>query len=84
MYVCSNITRQQCFSDASSRRQADLLSSFTTIKTVMNNLYDGLHEVLLCLLKKPDTRENALQFLAAVINSNSSRARLQVGFLNKF
>ncbi|CAO2820573.1 unnamed protein product [Amaranthus hypochondriacus] len=69
---------QQCFSDASSRRQADLLSSFTTIKTVMNNLYDGLHEVLLCLLKKPDTRENALQFLAAVINSNSSRARLQI------
>ncbi|KAH6771597.1 U-box domain-containing protein [Perilla frutescens var. frutescens] len=36
---------QQCFSEASTRRPADLLSSFTTIKTVMNNLYDGLAEV---------------------------------------
>lgn len=69
---------QQCFSEASSRRSTDLLSSFTTIKTVMNNLYDGLHEVLLCLLKKSDTREHVLEFLAAVINNNSSRAHLQI------
>ncbi|XP_021721463.1 probable ubiquitin conjugation factor E4 [Chenopodium quinoa] len=69
---------EQCFSQSSSRRPADLLSSFATIKTVMNNLYDGLHEVLLCLLKKPDTRENVLEFLAAVINNNSSRAHLQI------
>ncbi|KMT17300.1 hypothetical protein BVRB_2g039970 isoform A [Beta vulgaris subsp. vulgaris] len=69
---------QQCFSEASTRRPADLLSSFTTIKTVMNGLYDGLHEVLLCLLKKSDTRESVLEFLAAVINNNSSRAHLQI------
>uniref|UniRef100_A0A803LSE6 RING-type E3 ubiquitin transferase n=1 Tax=Chenopodium quinoa TaxID=63459 RepID=A0A803LSE6_CHEQI len=69
---------EQCFSQSSSRRPADLLSSFATIKTVMNNLYDGLHEVLLCLLKKPDTRENVLEFLAAVINNNFSRAHLQI------
>ncbi|KAK9742559.1 hypothetical protein RND81_03G182000 [Saponaria officinalis] len=69
---------QQCFSEASTRRPADLLSSFTTIKTVMNNLYDGLHEVILLLLKKTETREKVLEFLAAVINSNSSRAALQV------
>ncbi|KAL2898658.1 putative ubiquitin conjugation factor E4 [Bienertia sinuspersici] len=69
---------QQCFSEASSRRPADLLSSFTTIKTVMNNLYDGLHEALLCLLKKSETRESVLEFLAAVINNNSSRAHLQI------
>lgn len=69
---------QQCFSESSTRRPVDLLSSFTTIKTVMNNLYDGLHEVALCLLKKSETREYVLEFLAAVINSNSSRAQLQI------
>ncbi|KAA8547943.1 hypothetical protein F0562_004372 [Nyssa sinensis] len=69
---------QQCFSEATTRRQADLLSSFTTIKTVMNNLYDGLTEVLLCLLKKTDTRENVLEYIAEVINKNSSRAHIQV------
>lgn len=69
---------QQCFSEASTRRPADLLSSFTTIKTVMNNLYDGLHEILLCLLRNTETREKVLEFLAAMINSNSARAQLQV------
>ncbi|KAL6287789.1 hypothetical protein ACE6H2_012179 [Prunus campanulata] len=69
---------QQCFSEASTRRPADLLSSFTTIKTVMNNLYDGLAEVLLLLLKNADTRENVLEYLAEVINKNSSRAHIQV------
>ncbi|XVE83728.1 hypothetical protein DITRI_Ditri16bG0109600 [Diplodiscus trichospermus] len=69
---------QQCFSDASTRRPADLLSSFTTIKTVMNNLYDGLAEVLLCLLKNTDTRQSVLEYLAEVINKNASRAHIQV------
>ncbi|XP_038903925.1 probable ubiquitin conjugation factor E4 isoform X1 [Benincasa hispida] len=69
---------QQCFSEASTRRPADLLSSFTTIKTVMNNLYDGIAEVLLSLLKNTETRENVLEYLAEVINRNSSRAHIQV------
>ncbi|XP_051121088.1 probable ubiquitin conjugation factor E4 [Andrographis paniculata] len=69
---------QQCFSEASTRRPADLLSSFTTIKTVLNNLYDGLSEVLMCLLKNTSTRENVLEYLAEVINRNSSRAHLHV------
>lgn len=69
---------QQCFAEASTRRPADLLSSFSTIKTVMNNLYDGLSEVLRCLLKNTNTRENVLQYLAEVINKNKSRAHIQV------
>ncbi|KAG4914643.1 hypothetical protein JHK87_052200 [Glycine soja] len=69
---------QQCFSDASTRRPADLLSSFSTIKTVMNNLYDGLAEVLLILLKSQDTRESVLEYLAEAININASRAHIQV------
>ncbi|KAD6795992.1 hypothetical protein R6Q59_020126 [Mikania micrantha] len=69
---------QQCFSESSTRRPADLLSSFTTIKTVMNNLYDGLAEVLRSLLKNTSTRENVLQYIAEVINKNASRAHIQV------
>ncbi|CAI0388322.1 unnamed protein product [Linum tenue] len=69
---------QHCFSEASTRRPADLLSSFTTIKTVMNNLYEGLSEVLLTLLKHADIREHVLQYLAEVINRNASRAHIQV------
>ncbi|VFQ68550.1 unnamed protein product [Cuscuta campestris] len=68
----------QCFSDVSTRRPADLLSSFTTIKTVMNNLYDGLTEVLKCLLKNINTRDSALEYIALVINKNASRAHIQV------
>jgi ubiquitin conjugation factor E4 B len=73
-------SRQQCFSDASTRRPSDLLSSFTTIKTVMNTLYDGLSEVLRNLLRSTDTRENVLEYLAEVINLNASRAHIQVNF----
>lgn len=68
---------QQCFSESETRRPADLLSSFTTIKTVMNNLYDGLAEVLMSLLKNSAIRENVLGYLAVVINKNSSRVQLQ-------
>lgn len=69
---------QQCFSEASTRRPADLLSSFTTIKTVMNNLYEGLKQVLHSLLRNADTRESVLEYLAEVINKNMSRAHIQV------
>ncbi|XP_022741751.1 probable ubiquitin conjugation factor E4 isoform X2 [Durio zibethinus] len=69
---------QQCFSDASTRRAADLSSSFTTIKTLMNTLYAGLSDVLLCLLKNTETRESVLDYLAEVINKNASRAHIQV------
>uniref|UniRef100_A0ACD5WWW2 Uncharacterized protein n=1 Tax=Avena sativa TaxID=4498 RepID=A0ACD5WWW2_AVESA len=69
---------QQCFSEASSRRPADLLSSFATIKSVMNNLQDGLRDILLVLLKNLDTRDQVLEYLAEVINKNVGRSRMQV------
>ncbi|KAK8933685.1 putative ubiquitin conjugation factor E4 [Platanthera zijinensis] len=69
---------QQCFSEASIRRPADRLSSFTTIKTVTNILYDGLGEVILSLLKNIDTKEKVLDYLAAMIAKNSARSRMQV------
>uniref|UniRef100_A0A7I4AYP6 RING-type E3 ubiquitin transferase n=1 Tax=Physcomitrium patens TaxID=3218 RepID=A0A7I4AYP6_PHYPA len=67
--------RQQCFSDVSSRR--DLASSYTTIKTVLHQLYDGMHEVLLKLLRTSETRESVLQYLADVIQKNVNRSQLQ-------
>ncbi|CAN0924331.1 Probable ubiquitin conjugation factor E4 [Linum grandiflorum] len=69
---------QQCFSAASTSRPADLVSSFTTIKTVMNSLYEGLSDVLLTLLKNAENREHVLQYLAEVINRNASRSHIQV------
>ncbi|XP_015077906.1 probable ubiquitin conjugation factor E4 [Solanum pennellii] len=69
---------QQCFSESATCRPADLSSSFTTITTFTNNLYDGLTEVLLTLLKNSTTRENVLGHLATIINKNSSRAQLQI------
>lgn len=80
--VASFIVSQQCFFGASTRHSDEFLSSFTTIKTVMNNLYDGLTEVLMCLLDNANTSKNVLQYLAEVINRNSSRAKLQVYFFS--
>ncbi|PQM40166.1 putative ubiquitin conjugation factor E4 [Prunus yedoensis var. nudiflora] len=48
----------------------------------MTNLYDGLAELLLLLLKNADTCENVLEYLAEVINKNSSRAHIQVHSLS--
>ncbi|CAA6662959.1 unnamed protein product [Spirodela intermedia] len=70
--------RQQCFPDPSRQRSADMLSSFTTIRTVTNILYDGLAEVLLALLKNVDTREAVLEYLAEMINKNIARSRMRV------
>ena len=70
--------RQQCFSDATSRRAADLMSTYATIRTVLHQLYDGLHEVVLKLLKTSDTREYVLQYLGDVIQKNATRSQIQV------
>ena len=68
----------QCFSQADSRRQADLQSAFTTTKTVMHQLYEGLHTVLYHLLKNSNTREKALEYLAQVIDKNAARAQMNI------
>jgi hypothetical protein len=57
---------------------ADLLSSFATIKSVMNGLYDGLKDVFLILLKILETREKVLEYIAEVINKNVARSGMQV------
>jgi ubiquitin conjugation factor E4 B len=69
--------RQQCFSEASTRRTSDLTSSYALIKTVMHQLYDGLHDVILKLLKTAEAREKVLQYLADVIQKNANRVQMQ-------
>lgn len=68
----------QCFSQADSRRRADLQSTFTTIRTVMHQLYEGLHNVLYHLLKNLNTREKVLEYLGEVIDKNAGRARINI------
>eukprot|EP00897_Mesotaenium_endlicherianum_P010633 jgi/Mesen1/9599/ME000657S08877 len=70
--------RQQCFSNPSERRPADINSSNLTIRTITRQLTDSLHEIFRALLKLPDTRERVLQFLGAAITSNAARAQMQV------
>ncbi|KAL3691495.1 hypothetical protein R1sor_005146 [Riccia sorocarpa] len=67
----------QCFSDAENRRPADINSSSATIKSVMHQLYEGLHELLLKLLRAPETREPVLQYLADLIQKNAKREAIQ-------
>ncbi|KAG6550550.1 hypothetical protein Mapa_007919 [Marchantia paleacea] len=67
----------QCFSDAANRRPADINSSSATIKTMMHQLYDGLHELLLKLLRSSDTREPVLHYLADLIQKNAKREAIQ-------
>lgn len=68
----------QYFSDAANRRPADINSASATIKTMLHQLYDGLHELLLKLLRSSDTREPVLHYLADLIQKNAKREAIQV------
>ncbi|OVA06962.1 U box domain [Macleaya cordata] len=48
-----------------------------TIRTLTNELHGGLEEVLLSLLKNNDTQENVFEYLAEIIEQNSSMANIQ-------
>ncbi|KAH9556758.1 hypothetical protein CY35_07G047100 [Sphagnum magellanicum] len=43
----------------------------------MHQLYDGLHDVILKLLKTAEAREKVLQYLADVIQKNANRVQMQ-------
>jgi ubiquitin conjugation factor E4 B len=44
----------------------------------MHQLYDGLYDVILKLLKTAEAREKVLQYLADVIQKNANRVQIQV------
>lgn len=54
------------------------MSTYATIRTVLHQLYDGLHEIVLKLLKTTDTREYVLQYLGDIIQKNATRSQIQV------
>lgn len=54
------------------------MSSYATINSVLHQLYDGLHEVMLKLLRTSETRESVLQYLGLVVKKNVKRSQLQV------
>ncbi|KAL2622569.1 hypothetical protein R1flu_002774 [Riccia fluitans] len=60
----------QCFSDPENRSREDINSSSAIIRTVMHQLYTGLHELLLNILRVPETREPVLQYLADLVQKN--------------
>jgi hypothetical protein len=57
---------------------SDLTSSYALIRTVMHQLYDGLHDVILELLKMAEAWEKVLQCLADVIQKNANQVQIQV------
>lgn len=68
---------QQCFSNDSARRPGDLRASMQAIQTAQQQLRVALHSLLMLFLKTQDTREAALSWLAAALNSNGERLKMQ-------
>ncbi|KAI3902309.1 hypothetical protein MKW92_037205 [Papaver armeniacum] len=52
--------------------------SSINLPAILSNLYDGLEDVLLCLLNNKDTRERVLEYIGDVIEKNSSRAHMNI------
>ncbi|XP_026437122.1 probable ubiquitin conjugation factor E4 [Papaver somniferum] len=52
--------------------------SSANLPAIMCNLYDGLEDILLCLLNSKDTRERVLEYMGDVIERNSSRAHMNI------
>jgi len=50
----------------------------------MHQLYDGLYDVILKLLKTAEAREKVLQYLADVIQKNANRVQIQVFLYSDF
>lgn len=72
---------QQCFDgdmlEINPKRQQEMLASQVSLRALLGQLHEGLHEVFLALLRKPDTRERALEYIAAVITANEGRSKMQ-------
>ena len=68
---------EQCFSNLTTRRQADVNASISTLRANLNQLQTGLHQCVHALLKAPGCRERVLQFLAAALKLNMGRAKMQ-------
>lgn len=68
---------QQCFAGAATRRPADVRQSMQSLAVAAGQLRQQLHSLLMLFLKNQDTREAALAWLAAALNSNLERTKMQ-------
>ncbi|PSC67765.1 putative ubiquitin conjugation factor E4 [Micractinium conductrix] len=67
----------QCFSNPSSRRPDDLRQSMSSLQAGAAALRGSLHSLVMLFLKSQDTREAALNWLAAALNSNGERIKMR-------
>lgn len=71
----------QCFDgdllEVNPKKQQEMHASAVSLRALLHQLHEGLHEVFLALLRKPDTRERTLEFIAAVIDANAGRSKMQ-------
>ncbi|KAI3989542.1 hypothetical protein MKX01_031596 [Papaver californicum] len=65
-----------CSSDASTSHTLDISLKF--LRTSVNDLHNGLKDVISYLLNSKDTRECVLEYIGDVVKKNSSRAHMQV------
>eukprot|EP00271_Cylindrocystis_brebissonii_P000919 TRINITY_DN11118_c0_g1_i1.p1 TRINITY_DN11118_c0_g1~~TRINITY_DN11118_c0_g1_i1.p1 ORF type:complete len:1080 (-),score=209.96 TRINITY_DN11118_c0_g1_i1:1215-4454(-) len=67
--------RAQLFSKPSERKQHDINSAHSALRSCAKQLTDGLTDALTTLLKSKETREGVIDYLAAMINLNAGRSR---------
>lgn len=69
---------QQCFGqDLTAARSSDLRSSISSIHAAMGQLHSQLHRIIMALLRNSETREHALNWLAAALRTNQERAKMR-------
>eukprot|EP00240_Pyramimonas_obovata_P004627 CAMPEP_0118947780 /NCGR_PEP_ID=MMETSP1169-20130426/46647_1 /TAXON_ID=36882 /ORGANISM="Pyramimonas obovata, Strain CCMP722" /LENGTH=414 /DNA_ID=CAMNT_0006894063 /DNA_START=81 /DNA_END=1321 /DNA_ORIENTATION=+ len=68
---------EQCFSNLTTRRQADVNASIATLRNNIGQLQTGLHQFFHALLKAPGCRERVLEFMALALKLNMGRAKMQ-------
>eukprot|EP00963_Diacronema_lutheri_P009923 scaffold938_cov334-Pavlova_lutheri.AAC.43 len=66
-----------CFSDLENKRNADVLTSITTLRNAAEVLASTLHVIHMNLLRKGD-RQRVLEYFSTAINRNEGRAKMQI------
>lgn len=72
--------QENCFGGIRERRQADVLSSISSLRRTLENLQVALHGIFLNLLRsrKGQLREKVLQWCAKLLQENKGRSKMQI------
>lgn len=71
---------EQCFPNLSNVRTTDLRSAVAGIHAALGQLQAQLHRIMMSLLRNADTREAALDWLAAALRTNAERMKMRPDF----